>query len=211
MDEKRGSQGRVKNVGGRLTLAMQKRRHTGGGIMAHYKLNWVRVSLHHLNFPNGTARSLGLRNCNGLTLVELLITVSIVATLAAIAAPIFGTYIDKARSQRAISDIRTTLQTGITIYEFTNDMLPVSLNDINNGGMLDPWGNTYQYLNFAAAGPSATGLARKDRFLVPLNSDYDLYSMGEDGGSVSPLTSRLSRDDIIRANDGGYVGLASDY
>jgi len=211
MDEERGSQGRVKNVGGRFTLAMQKRRHAGGGIMAHYKLNWVRVSLHYLNFPNGTARSLGLRNCNGLTLIELLITVSIVATLAGIAAPIFGTYIDKARSQRAISDIRTTLEVGITLYELTNDILPVSLNDLNRGGILDPWGNTYQYLNFAAAGPLSIGLARKDRFLVPLNSDYDLYSMGKDGSSVSPLTSRLSLDDIIRANDGAYVGLASDY
>jgi len=211
MDEERGSQGRVKNVGGRFTLAMQKRRHAGGGIMAHYKLNWVRVSLHYLNFPNGTARSLGLRNCNGLTLIELLITVSIVATLAGIAAPIFGTYIDKARSQRAISDIRTTLQVGITVYEFTNDMLPVSLNDINSGVILDPWGNTYQFLNFAASGSSWKGKARKDRFLVPLNSDYDLYSMGKDGRSVSPLTSRLSLDDIIRANDGAYVGRASDY
>ena len=211
MDEKRGSQGRVKNVGGRLTLAMQKRRHAGGGIMARFERILNRVWLSHLSFPECTAQSMGLRNCNGLTLIELLITISIVATLAGIAAPIFGTYIDKARSQKAVSDIRTTLQAGITLYEFANDMLPVSLADINRGGILDPWGRTYEYLNFAAAGPSSNGLARKDRFLVPLNSDYDLYSMGKDGRSVSPLTSRWSRDDIIRANDGGYVGLASDY
>jgi len=179
--------------------------------MARYERILHRVWLPHWSSPKGTAQSMGLRNCNGLTLIELLITISIVATLAGIAAPIFGTYIDKARSQKAVSDIRTTLQAGITLYEFSNDMLPVSLADINRGGILDPWGNTYQFLNFVASGSSWKGRARKDRFLVPLNSDYDLYSMGKDGRSVSPLTSRWSRDDIIRANDGAYVGLASDF
>ncbi len=179
--------------------------------MARYERILSRVWLPHLSSPKGTAQSMGLRNCNGLTLIELLITISIVATLAGIAAPIFGTYVDKARSQKAISDIRTTLEAGIMLYEFTNDILPVSLADITRGGILDPWGNTYSYLNFAAAGPSWKGKARKDRFVVPLNLDYDLYSMGKDRRSVAPLTSRWSRDDIIRANDGAYVGRASDY
>jgi general secretion pathway protein G len=53
------------------------------------------------------------------------------------------------------------------------------------------------------------GQARKDRFLVPLNDDYDLYSMGKDGTSSPPLTAKVSQDDIIRANNGSYVGLAS--
>ncbi len=52
---------------------------------------------------------------------------------------------------------------------------------------------------------------RKDKFLVPINTDFDLYSMGEDGKSVPPLTAKASRDDIIRANDGGYIGPASGY
>jgi general secretion pathway protein G len=55
------------------------------------------------------------------------------------------------------------------------------------------------------------GQARKDRFLVPINSDFDLYSMGKDGRSVGPLTAQQSHDDIIRANDGGYYGLASNF
>jgi len=55
------------------------------------------------------------------------------------------------------------------------------------------------------------GHARKDRFLVPINSDFDLYSMGKDGQSVGPLTAQKSHDDIIRANDGGYYGLASNF
>jgi len=47
--------------------------------------------------------------------------------------------------------------------------------------------------------------------MVPINSDFDLYSMGKDGRSVAPLTAKDSRDDIVRANDGGYVGLASEF
>ncbi|MFQ5988854.1 MAG: hypothetical protein ACE5K9_02950 [Candidatus Methylomirabilales bacterium] len=52
---------------------------------------------------------------------------------------------------------------------------------------------------------------RKDQFLVPLNSDYDLYSKGKDGQSQPPLTAQARRDDIVRANDGGFVGLAPEY
>ena len=52
---------------------------------------------------------------------------------------------------------------------------------------------------------------RKDRSLVPLNSTYDLYSMGKDGQSQPPLTAKASRDDIIRANDGSFYGIAEDY
>jgi general secretion pathway protein G len=53
--------------------------------------------------------------------------------------------------------------------------------------------------------------ARKDQFLVPINSDYDLYSMGADGQSMPSLNSRVSLDDVIRARDGAYVGLAERF
>ena len=208
MDEKRGSPGCDKIVGGRLTLAMQKRIHPGGGIMARYEQNLIRVWLPRWIFPKGTQQSMGLRNCHGLTLIELLITISIVATLAGIAVPIFGSYVDKARSQKAVSDIRTTLQASVNLYEFANNMLPASLDDINRGGILDPWGRTYVYLNIAVAG---TGMARKEYGTVPLNTDYDIYSVGKDGMTSTPLTASMSRDDVIRANNGGYIGLASDY
>jgi general secretion pathway protein G len=35
--------------------------------------------------------------------------------------------------------------------------------------------------------------------------------MGRDGASQPPLTASASRDDIVRANDGQYIGLASGY
>jgi general secretion pathway protein G len=59
--------------------------------------------------------------------------------------------------------------------------------------------------------PAAKGQARKDHSLVPLNSDYDLYSTGPDGATASPLTAQASRDDILRANNGRFVGPASMY
>ena len=60
-------------------------------------------------------------------------------------------------------------------------------------------------------GPPCGGIggARKDRFLVPINSDFDIYSMGRDGQTVAPLTAKKSHDDIIRASDGGFYGLAA--
>lgn len=45
----------------------------------------------------------------------------------------------------------------------------------------------------------------------PLNSDFDLYSMGPDGKTATPLTAKASYDDIIRAVDGKFLGLASDF
>ena len=44
--------------------------------------------------------------------------------------------------------------------------------------------------------------------MVPINTYFDLYSMGPDGQSVSPLTAKVSRDDIIYAHDGEYIGPA---
>jgi general secretion pathway protein G len=52
---------------------------------------------------------------------------------------------------------------------------------------------------------------REDKNLHPLNSDLDLYSIGPDGKTNLPLTAKASHDDIIRANDGGYFGVASNY
>jgi len=63
----------------------------------------------------------------------------------------------------------------------------------------------------AGAGNGSAGRPRKDRFLHPINSDYDLYSMGKDGESVEPLTAQKSHDDVIRGNDGSFVGLAVEF
>ena len=146
----------------------------------------------------------------GFTLIELLIVVAIIATLTAIAVPLYIGMTEGSKRAKAIADI-TILDAEIGMFEFTNGRLPVDLAEMGRAALKDPWDNPYEYLSFAAAGAAWNGLARKDHSLVPLNSTYDLYSKGKDGDSKSPLTAQASRDDIIRANDGGYIGLASGY
>lgn len=146
----------------------------------------------------------------GFTLVELLIIMAIIATLASITVPIYIGLTDRARIAKAIADIRI-LESEIAMFELERTRLPVNLDEIDRAALKDPWDNPYEYLSFAAAGPAWRGAARKDHSLVPLNSTYDLYSKGKDGASATPLTAAASGDDIIRANDGGYIGLASGY
>jgi general secretion pathway protein G len=145
----------------------------------------------------------------GYTLIELAIVVGLVATLAAIGVPVYQSYLDRARITTAQSDI-SILQLKIQVYQEEDGKLPSNLSDVK-WDKPDPWGHPYEYLNFAEAGPGWKGKARKDKFLVPLNSTYDLYSNGKDGQSKPPLTVKISKDDIIRANDGAFIGLASMY
>jgi len=146
--------------------------------------------------------------CRGFTLVELMVVIGIVTTLSSIAIPSYRSYIEEARITKAIAEIRI-LEEEICAYEMANEELPDTLSDINRSSLKDPWNHRYQYLNFATI--SDKGKMRKDRFMVPLNTGYDLYSMGKDGASKPPLTAEASHDDIIRANDGRYIGKASDY
>lgn len=146
----------------------------------------------------------------GFTLIELMLTVGIVATLALIAYPSYTEYMDKAHDAQAEADI-STIQNAIARYMTIHSQYPSTLADVGMDTLRDPWGNPYQYLNIADNGSSVAGQVRKDKNLVPLNTDYDLYSMGKDGATQSPLTAQVSHDDIVRANNGAYVGLASDY
>jgi general secretion pathway protein G len=147
-------------------------------------------------------------NSKGFTLVELLIVVSLILTIAAIALPNFQAALDQARIARAVGDMKT-IEDEIALYETIQGQLPDDLSQVGYGNYLDPWHNPYQYLNHSTM--KGNGQARKDRFLVPLNSDYDLYSMGKDGRSVPPITAKVSQDDIIRASSGSYTGLASQF
>ncbi len=145
----------------------------------------------------------------GFTLTELLLTMTIVGILSTITANIYSTSIDRSRTAQAKTDI-LSIEAVIQRFYTANFRYPQSLNELTEQIPLsDPWGNPYQYLNIATT--KGNGKLRKDHNLVPLNTDYDLYSMGKDGKSASPLTAKASKDDIIRANNGGFIGLASDY
>ena len=144
----------------------------------------------------------------GFSMVELLVVVAIILTIAAIAIPNLMSAIDIAKVARAVADI-SNIEESIGLYQSINNVLPNDLSQVGYGSLLDPWGNPYEYLNHATM--HGNGQARKDHFLVPLNSDYDLYSKGKDGKSVSPITAKDSQDDVIRASDGSYKGLASQF
>lgn len=154
-----------------------------------------------------TKRTSG-RYC-GFTLVELLLALTISAILAAIALSSYSGYRARLDNQQAKNDI-LLIQLAIQRFYSANFNYPNQLSNLTDQIPLqDPWGNAYRYLNITTV--RGNGQVRKDHNLVPLNTDYDLYSMGRDGRSVSPLTARASRDDIVRANNGAFIGLASDY
>jgi general secretion pathway protein G len=142
------------------------------------------------------------------TLFELLLIVAIIAILAGTAWPGYQQYIDEARIAQTKVDIRI-IESALENYNLENRAYPDALAQAGVGNMRDPWGHLYRYLRITPA--TNKGLLRKDRNLVPINSDYDLYSLGKNGQSKPPLTAAPSRDDVIRANNGRFVGLASDY
>ena len=145
----------------------------------------------------------------GFTLLEIMICVAIAATLAAIAIPNYISYVESGRVARAISEVKN-IEKAVFNYVADHDAFPDSLSQVGFGDYQDPWGNAYRYLRIEG-GEAKTGAKRKDHSLVPVNSDFDLYSMGRDGASQPPFTAKASQDDIVRANNGGYVGLVSNY
>ena len=143
----------------------------------------------------------------GFTLIELLIVVAIITTLAAIAVPLYASYVDRTRIAMAKADIHM-LDREIASFQGEYQRLPATLAELGLGTFVDPWGNPYRYL---PVNSSNTGKLRKDHFMNPVNDDYDLYSMGKDGKTSTPFTAASSRDDIVRANGGHFIGLVSLY
>jgi general secretion pathway protein G len=149
------------------------------------------------------------------TLIEVLLIVAIIGTLLALLVPTYTNILEKARANQAITDI---IQISRKLDDFLTDngTLPETLEELIQDSkplnLTDPWGNPYEYLVILGKKKNEIqGMWRKDRFMVPINSDYDLYSMGKDGSSVAPLTARASWDDIVRASDGDYVGYAHKF
>jgi general secretion pathway protein G len=140
--------------------------------------------------------------------LELLLVVALIVTTASISIPSYTKALEKARTTRAIGDIKN-ISTTISLAELQTGQYPDSLADVGLAGLRDPWGQPYEYLRLM--GTKNHGKCRKDKKLNPINSDFDLYSVGPDGSSSSPLTAKQSRDDVVRGNNGGFVGVAADY
>ncbi len=145
-----------------------------------------------------------------MTLLELMFALAVCVILATVAVSSYGIVVRRMQVSRAVADIGD-IQLAIKRFELNNGALPDSLADIGMGARQDPWGIPYQYLNFATATGTGAAKVRKDHNLHPINTDFDLFSMGPDRDSRAALTARPSRDDIVRANDGRFIGLAEDY
>ncbi|MFO0700800.1 MAG: prepilin-type N-terminal cleavage/methylation domain-containing protein [Nitrospira sp.] len=259
----------------------------------------------------GQARRSCLLHADGFTLIEVMLAISIVGVLAALAVPNYMEFVEKARVARAISELHG-LAKDIKGFALAVGTYPNSLADVGRSTLLDPWGTPYQYYrincgtveditslaklklrrrnsprmipashsfsadsewlvsltvdngqpqgslyltaaggngggggnsgggagggggsggagggsgggngggggnaggNGGGGGPPCGGVggARKDRFLVPINSDFDVYSMGKNLDTVAPLNPPKSQDDVIRASDGGFYGLARNF
>lgn len=143
----------------------------------------------------------------GFTLVEMAMTAAVLGLLTAIAVPGYTHALERQKITQCAMDLHD-LARRIDRYWTHHGSFPNSLADLGPPLPKDPWGHEYQFLNFESANP---GDIRKDHNLHPLNSEFDLYSLGKDGRSVPPLTAKPSRDDVIWARDGGFVGLAADY
>lgn len=159
---------------------------------------------HFFSFSNKT--ELRRRKILGFTIIEILLVVGLLGVLVAIAMPSYRSYVARAEMAQVIIDM-TAIDALLKGYEIEYGRLPDTLEEVG-WTKPDKWGNPYYYLNMEGA---SIGKKRKDRSLHPLNSDYDLYSAGPDGKTTTPLTAKISQDDIIRANNGAFIGIAKDY
>ncbi len=150
----------------------------------------------------------GPAGTRGFTVIELMLIIALLGVLVTLALPAYQGYRERVRITQAVMDIKM-LDTVLQNYRLDRGELPDDLGPVGWSGRLDPWGRAYQYTNLA--GVNGNGQARKNKNLVPINTDFDLWSMGPDGASVGPLTAKASRDDIVRANNGRFVGPASEY
>lgn len=135
---------------------------------------------HHTDQQAGNSRSKDA----GFSLVELLVTVSIMALLATAVVISVGPVLGKSRVDRARADV-AALESGLEQYSFDMFNYPGAdagldalktppnsdkVDQYRPGGYIkriqqDPWGNDYHY---AVPGPRSGGA-------------YDVYSAGPDG------------------------------
>jgi general secretion pathway protein G len=142
--------------------------------------------------------------------LELMAVVAVVGLLAAIALPGYAAIVERQKIGQAGRDLQEIAML-IERYRRLQFSVPETLGDLGVSLPKDPWGRDYQFLNFLSPAPGVNGMIRKDHNLHPLNTEFDLYSLGKDGQSQAPLTASTSQDDVIWARDGGFVGLAEDF
>ena len=146
-------------------------------------------------------REVVIRDNCGFTLIELIVISAILGVLVLMALPAYKSYLNSTKIVAAASDIRT-IEKAISAYLLDKNMTvpAATLGEMGIESPLDPWKRTYVYQIVA-------GAPLEDIAGQPLNTDYDLYSMGQDGASDPASGNAANADDIARSNDGGFVGV----
>lgn len=147
------------------------------------------------------------RRGSGWTIIELMMVITLIGILLAVALPRYNDHRNRVRVTTAKKHI-AVMSAAITDFAQEYGRYPEHLTEVSLANTLDPWGRPYVYYNIDANG---RGHARKDRALNPLNTDFDLYSVGPDGVSKSQISNKDSLDDVIRARNGGFVDRAEAF
>ncbi|MGH8174658.1 MAG: type IV pilin protein [Steroidobacter sp.] len=170
------------------------------------------MSVVALHIPSNRAQAAAFRRpAYGFTLLELMLAGAVCALLVAVALPSYQSIVERQKVGQCVRDLMT-ISIKIEQYRTMHGFKPpMSLADLGAIPMRDPWGFNYRYLNFGVGVPGTQAKIRKDRNLTPINTEFDLYSVGADGVSMPPLTARQSLDDVVWARDGGFVGIATDF
>ena len=163
----------------------------------------------------------------GFTLIEIMISVAILAILSAIAVQLYDGYIGEARIGTAIKDIR---QAEIILDDLAADnaLRAIDANSatvrglyLRNGTLelgdpastptgavpwLDPWDRVYRYQRSGNNGAMtyAGGTVSNNAVNSTLPQSYDLFSPGADG-------TEGSGDDVVRGCNGEFHGLLADH
>jgi len=145
----------------------------------------------------------------GFTLIEVMVAIAIIGVLMAVALPGYQNFVDKGRVAET-SAAMLEIQNNIEIYIAKNNSIPPSLEALGVTLEKDKWGNDFIYVPIEGH-PENYSVARASSHVVVLNEDYDLWSPGKDGLSSRVISHNLAQDDIIRANNGKYFGIAEDY
>lgn len=105
------------------------------------------------------------RHRRGFSLIEIMVVIVILGLLATAVVLTVDGYLDKAKENRARSDI-ATIVSAIDLYKLNNGRLPTmdeGLDKLTIKNKLDPWGRRYEYRVPGVAEP------------------YEVYTLGADG------------------------------